>query len=49
MTITTAHYELDGQQFEQRIDAMAHADIWGFDYRQITWVDPEAPWNWAAK
>lgn len=38
------YFELDGHQFGQYVEAMAHADIWGFPYAAIQWVDPEAPW-----
>lgn len=44
MSTTTAHYEVDGHTFDQRTDAMAHCDLWGYHYGQIVWVDPESPW-----
>jgi hypothetical protein len=47
MMNTQAHYEIDGHVFSDRIEAMAYADVWGYHYGQIQWVDPEAPWNWA--
>lgn len=44
MSSTTAHYEIDGHAFADRIEAMAYADVWGYHYGQIVWIDPEAPW-----
>lgn len=32
------YFELDGHQFGQYVEAMAHADIWGFPYAAIQWV-----------
>ncbi|AZS11246.1 hypothetical protein SEA_YOUGOGLENCOCO_5 [Mycobacterium phage YouGoGlencoco] len=38
------YFEVDGQRFDQRVEAMAHCDLYGYHYSAIQWVDPNAPW-----